>query len=145
MKKRLLIIMAGLLALGNLGMEAKVRRQAVSDNSKEAYSGIAMQATQEGATRAGDECVYGYSLDPYTAYKFNEVKKGVYVYFATEFQPSDLALFKGSKIAGLNVYGGINTQYNKNPNKDITVFLTYDLKAEPFYKEYPRWHSARTV
>lgn len=47
MKKRLLIIMAGLLALGNLGMEAKVRRKAVSDNSKEAYSGIAMQATQE--------------------------------------------------------------------------------------------------
>lgn len=135
MKKRLLIIMAGLLALWNLGMEAKVRRQAVSDNNKEAYSGIAMQATPDGATRAGDECVYGYSLDPYTAYKFNEVKKGVYVYFATEFQPSDLALFKGSKIAGMYVYGGINIQYNKNPNKDITVFLTYDLKAEPFYKE----------
>lgn len=137
MKKNLLLMATFLTMAICIGANASPRRSVVNNDRLESCGDMTaiVRTTQNSSTRAANECVFGYSFSPYTAYSFKEVERGVYVYFATEISTSDLELFKGAKITGMNVYGGINTQYNRNPNTMVTVFLTNDLKSEPYYSQ----------
>lgn len=94
-----------------------------------------MESNSVQGTRATNTMVFSYAGDPYTAYRYSDQAKDVVCYTATEITSNDLSLFIDNKISAITVCGGINTSYNKNPDRNITLFITKDLKSTPLYEQ----------
>lgn len=78
---------------------------------------------------------FGYSAEPYTSYKMNNVTKGTAIYMCTEIDVTMLESLKGCKITGITTYGGVNTTYWANPDKNQTLFISTDLSKAPVYTQ----------
>lgn len=133
MKKTLLSLTAGLLTC--TGMLAGVMQPRVVHNDRYQTCPEPVAGISDNATRAAGEVEYSYAEEPFTAYGFNNLSKGTEVYLAFQIDPAVLSALAGNKITEISTYTGINTSYNKNPDRNITVFLTTGLGEAPFYEQ----------
>ncbi|MGM9873261.1 MAG: Omp28-related outer membrane protein [Muribaculaceae bacterium] len=94
----------------------------------------AMMAPSRAETPSMEYCL---AADPYTALGFNNQYAGLQVAQAFEFTATDATKYAGNDLTEISYYTGINeTTGNNNNITACTVFLTYDLQAEPFYSQY---------
>lgn len=144
MRKTILTIGATLIAASwTFAMPSGLAMQ--SDADAECYKKFNVPAAAKTksplkATRAdGTTIEFGYADEVISALGNGQVQEGMYCYQAFEFLPSDLKIYKGASITAVNVTMGINSLYRRNPITSGTIFLTYDLKSEPFYKQDVRF------
>ncbi|MGM9859141.1 MAG: hypothetical protein ACI31C_00130 [Muribaculaceae bacterium] len=80
---------------------------------------------------------YCLAADPYTAIGYNNQYAGLQIAQAFEFTADEATKYAGNQLTEISYYTGINqTTGNNNNITACTVFLTYDLQAEPFYSQY---------
>lgn len=132
MKNALLTISAALLTCSGMVAATAVPRVAHSDLFQSSGP-IPAPAMEQTSTRASGSVDFSWAGEPYTAYGFNNVPVGSKVYQAFQVDPAVVSQMAGNKITAVSVTNGVNEQYNKNPDANITVFLTTDLAGEPFY------------
>lgn len=100
----------------------------------------AKEKSSQIATRAGGTSIeFGYADEVSSALGNAQVEEGIYCYQAFELTPADLKIYKGANVTAVNVTVGINKLYRRNPVTSGTIFFTYDLKEEPFYKQDVRF------
>lgn len=71
--------------------------------------------------------------EQYGAMKFNGAPKGTYMAMAMCLPPSMTEQYAGCTITAIDFMTGVSEKTGGNPMKNYTVFMTYDLTAEPFY------------
>lgn len=74
---------------------------------------------------------YGYSSDDIIGHGFNATDK-YWIAAAFQMTESDVAQFDGCEVTGVSI------GFGSGRNKDIKVFMTEDLAAEPFYSQAGR-------
>lgn len=132
MKNALLTISAALLTCS--GMMAATAAPRISHSDLFQCSGPKpAPAMEQTSTRAAGSVDFSWANEVYTAYGFNNVPVGANVYQAFQVDPNVVSLMAGKKISAISVTTGVNEKYNKNPDANITLFLTTDLGEEPFY------------
>lgn len=86
------------------------------------------------ATRASESMTFSLCDSIVTAYGL-EIQAGSYVYLAFEIPTEYLKMLKGNKITAINICTGINTNYKKNPNTAVSLFLSHNLTSDPYFTQ----------
>ena len=95
--------------------------------------------SQQGPMRAEDNSQtlhFTYAQpdeNQYGAIHFNGAPAGTYMSMAMCIPPSMADQYAGCTISAIDFMTGGSGRTNTNPMRDYTVFMTYDLTAEPFY------------
>lgn len=133
MKNALLTISAALLTCS--GMLAATASPVTAFGELTNCGPVSVPATAQTSTRASGSVSFTWAGEVKTAYGFNGIPAGYELYQAFQVSPSIVAAMAGNKVSEITLTTGINTQYNKNPNFNVTLFLTTDLTADPFYSQ----------
>lgn len=140
--KKTLLLCAVLVAMTGADAWATSQRMIRVGNGYESCGPVEIEYNapdlKPGVRDNVTEMTYSIADEPYTAYRFEEVEKGVVVYQAFEFDSNSLQSYVGSKITAVNIYGGVNQNYNRNPVRDVEVFITKDLKGAPVHTQTGR-------
>lgn len=74
---------------------------------------------------------YGYCADEFSGTGFN-ASDNYYVAAAFQMTESDVEQFDNCEVTGVSI------GFGSGRNKDVTIFMTYDLQGEPFYTQAGR-------
>ena len=92
-------------------------------------------ATPAPALRADVKSMtFALCSSPYTALSFKSQTVGDVVKQCVELDLANAKKFAGNQITAINIANPMNNS-GTNPIRNVTVFLTHDLEAEPFYTQ----------
>lgn len=138
MKKFLLAISVALLTLGSASaFKAMMPKSSRIDAEIAPLANVTKPRAQAKAQAAGetqsfDLHYYSDVMENWGALRLNGQAKGNEIWMAIEIPADKVNGFLGDKITKIGVVSGTTSQYINNII-DITLFLSHDLEAEPFY------------
>lgn len=137
MKKVLLLAMAACVAAASWAGLPQKRHLPAANDGRFATAKVESFSDATIASSRAEKLSIDYSQagDPYYGIGFNGQAPGDKIGMAFQMSLADVNEFAGNDVTAVTYYTGFNKTSERNQITKVTVTLTYDLQADPFYTQ----------